>query len=351
MYLEGAKIEGFKYGGVSPLDYSGLKAWYKASDGNEFLKGNLINKWRDLSGNGNHLMPQSGGTSAGELVNTVDGLAVTRLGASNALVSSNPALQQLVSDGNSNSSMLIVMRTANTTASLSNFIRGVPNGSTNTIVFDISQPASLPRIRIIILDNTGTKISIITDAPYFLPNQSAVHTIVNYGYGSSVPTPFQYRFNNDLKTSVNYLGVPVYVPTSNFGILPNPLLYLFKVIIYDNTGKAHKFFDGSGFPAYKAGTTDLRPEFNTDANKGWGDFHINTENPEFNQFFVQKVKIEDTIKRTQGNYATLDSIKILDNNWGKFLMLFMRWMPEHINQRFGTRSVDILFYQDQDILL
>lgn len=120
------------------------------------------------------------------------------------------------------------------------------------------------------------------------------------------------------------------------------LSMLMDTVIYDNNGKAHKFFDGSGFPAYKAGTLELRDEFKNDKNKGWEDFHIDTQNIDFNQFFVQKVKIEDTIKRTQGNYATLDSIKILDTNWGKFLMLFMRWMPEHINQRFGSRKVDII---------
>lgn len=120
------------------------------------------------------------------------------------------------------------------------------------------------------------------------------------------------------------------------------LSMLMDTMILDNNGVAHKFFDGSGFPAYKAGTLELRDEFKNEANQGWEDFHINTQNPEFNQFFVQKVKIEDTIKRTQGNYATLDSIQILDSNWGKFLMLFMRWMPEHVNQRFGSRSVDII---------
>lgn len=120
------------------------------------------------------------------------------------------------------------------------------------------------------------------------------------------------------------------------------LSMLMDVRIKDNNGKEYKFFDGSGFPIYKPGTIELRDEFNNEENKGWQNFNINTENPQFNQFFVSKLKIEDTIKRTQGNYASLDSIRILDSNWGKFMMLFMRWMPEHINQRFGTRSVDII---------
>lgn len=119
------------------------------------------------------------------------------------------------------------------------------------------------------------------------------------------------------------------------------LSMLMDVRITDNNGNTFKFFDGSGFPAYKAGTLELRDEFKNEANQGWEDFSLN-ENPALNSFFVQKVKIEDTIKRTQGNYASLDSIKVLDGNWGKFLMLFMRWMPEHVNQRFGTRSTDII---------
>lgn len=120
------------------------------------------------------------------------------------------------------------------------------------------------------------------------------------------------------------------------------LSMLMDVKIKDIDGKEYKFFDGSGFPAYKAGTTELNDNFKTEENQGWEDFSINVENPSFNQFFAQKIKIEDTIKRTQGNYASLDSIKISDDNWGKFLMLFMRWMPEHVNQRFGTRSIDII---------
>jgi len=120
------------------------------------------------------------------------------------------------------------------------------------------------------------------------------------------------------------------------------LSMLMDTYIKDNEGKEYRFFDGSGFPAYKPGTLTLADNFKNEENNGWEDFHINTENPSFNQFFVQKLKIEDTIKKTQGNYASLDSIQILDNNWGKFMMLFMRWMPEHVNQRFGTRSVDIV---------
>lgn len=120
------------------------------------------------------------------------------------------------------------------------------------------------------------------------------------------------------------------------------LSMLMDVRIKDNNGTEYKFFDGSGFPAYKPGTLILSDAFNNEENKGWENFAINTENPALNKFFVTKLKIEDTIKKTQGNYASLDSIKILDSNWGKFMMLFMRWMPEHVNQRFGTRSVDII---------
>ena len=120
------------------------------------------------------------------------------------------------------------------------------------------------------------------------------------------------------------------------------LSMLMDTIIKDNNGNEYKFFDGSGFPAYKPGTLELRDEFKNDENLGWENFALNDNNPSFNKFFVQKLKIEDTIKKTQGNYASLDSIKVLDNNWGKFLMLFMRWMPEHVNQRFGSRSIDII---------
>jgi hypothetical protein len=119
------------------------------------------------------------------------------------------------------------------------------------------------------------------------------------------------------------------------------LSMLMDVRIKDNSGNEYKFFDGSGFPAYIPGTLQLREEFKNDANQGWETFNIN-ENPELNSFFVEKLRIEDTIKKTQGNYATLDSIQVLDTNWGKLMMMFMRWLPEHFNQRIGKRNTDII---------
>ena len=125
------------------------------------------------------------------------------------------------------------------------------------------------------------------------------------------------------------------------------MLHRFK--IKDKFGKEVLFFDGSGFPAYKPGTLELKDEFkyNIDGsinkeNIGWENFTLDEVNPTYNQFFLQTLKIEDAIKKIQGNYADRDSIQIMNNTYGKLLMTFMRWLPEHLNQRYGKREIDLI---------
>ena len=125
------------------------------------------------------------------------------------------------------------------------------------------------------------------------------------------------------------------------------LTHLASVPIIDNTGKVHKFFDGSGFPGYKQGTLELRDEFkyNTDGtinqdNIGWENFTLNDEST--NDFFVHSQRITDTISKTQGNYADNDSISIMNTTLSKLMMTFVRWMPEHVNQRFGRKDNDVI---------
>lgn len=128
------------------------------------------------------------------------------------------------------------------------------------------------------------------------------------------------------------------------------LSMLMDVTIKDKDGNIHKFFDGSSFPAYKPGTLELKDEFKFNSsgninedNIGWENFTLNDDNKGANQFFISKLKIEDAIKQTQGNYSNTDSIAFTTkNNWGRLVMLFMRWFPEHFNQRFGKRDVNLI---------
>jgi len=71
MYFQGGILEGFKYGGASPLDFTGLVSWHRSTEVT-FLYGSIINTWPDLSGNANHLVSFNGN----KLENTPMGLAV-----------------------------------------------------------------------------------------------------------------------------------------------------------------------------------------------------------------------------------------------------------------------------------
>ncbi|KGO91757.1 hypothetical protein [Flavobacterium subsaxonicum] len=235
MYVQGATAEGIRYGAVSPKDYTGLIGWWKASEGVEFSQGSSISKWKDLSGNENHLVPENGQSSAGRLINTVNGVAITRLGAGNYLVCTNVDMHKTLLDGSPNT-VIIIMRTNNLTSSVT-LIRAWPQIGLNTIIWGINQPDAIPNILSRAYDNTGLKANILSSAPYILPSQGAVYMNVNYGYGSAVVNPYQFFFNNTFKNSAAYSGMPIYVSSNPFSFLPNAAIYMYEIIIYNNTGK------------------------------------------------------------------------------------------------------------------
>ena len=242
MYLQGTIAEGMRYGAVSPKDYTGLIGWWKASEGVEFSQGSSISKWKDLSGNENHMVPQTstGGTTdaAGSLVNTSNGLGITRILSARTLVDVNNNIHPYLCDGGA-FTIVFVLRT-NNLASTANILRPTPQSNKNGIIFSIYQPngATVPQINNMVYDNTGLKASILTAAPYISPSQGAIYMNVNYGYGSAVVNPYQFLFNNVLKASTAYTSAPVYVSGNPFSFLPNAAIYMYEIIIYNNTGKS-----------------------------------------------------------------------------------------------------------------
>lgn len=119
--------------------------------------------------------------------------------------------------------------------------------------------------------------------------------------------------------------------------------------VKDNNGVEHKFFDPKtmAFTIYKPGTLELKPEFSL-YNQNWSTFNFNDTDVLDNDFFLYKERISSAVSELQGNYSNVDSVKIHQKKgvgglkWGKILMLYMRWLPSHINQRFGKRNVDFI---------
>jgi len=236
MYLQGTIAEGMRYGAVSPKDYTGLIGWWKASEGVEFSQGSSISKWKDLSGNENHMVPESNQNTAGRLIGTNNGVAITRLGAGNYLVCTNIDMHKILLDGSPNT-VIIIMSSNNVTSS-QNILRSFPQSGINFYLFAINQTSEVPNILFRSYDNTGLKASILTAAPYISPSQGAIYMNVNYGYGSAVVNPYQFLFNNVLKASTAYTSAPVYVSGNPFSFLPNAAIYMYEIIIYNNTGKS-----------------------------------------------------------------------------------------------------------------
>lgn len=121
---------------------------------------------------------------------------------------------------------------------------------------------------------------------------------------------------------------------------------LMDIKVKDNMGNFYDFFDKKtmSFTIFEPGTMSLKEEFRIPENMGWETFHLQSQEKGrlLNEFFVASVKIDDMIKKTQGNYSKFDSIRIHDHTIGRALMVFMRWFPEHIQQRFGTRTGDVI---------
>jgi len=241
MYFQGGTIQGVTYGGVSPLDYSGLVGWYKASQGVDLINGSSITRWKDLSGNNNHLVPKNltGGTvtQIGSLVNTVNGLGITRILSAGGLTCENPDMHKPLIDG-SPTTVILVLRTNNMTSS-NTLLQALPQSSANTWLFGFNQPVSAnpPQILNRVYDNAGLKVNMLSTAAYVQPSQGAVHSTINYGYNNGVINPFTYLFNNEVKATAAYSGPPVSVTGNPLAFYPNALIYLYEIIIYNNTGK------------------------------------------------------------------------------------------------------------------
>lgn len=141
------------------------------------------------------------------------------------------------------------------------------------------------------------------------------------------------------------------------------------VKIYDAFGKEHRLCNGDGFvfdkngkqiddynyfPAFKPGTLELRDEFKytggafdaqgklrTDIDL---EQFINQENMAYenysstsssNPMAALTIKVSQTISSIQGNYSGTDNLMIMDSIWGKMALMYKRYLPAHMNKRFG----------------
>lgn len=110
------------------------------------------------------------------------------------------------------------------------------------------------------------------------------------------------------------------------------LSVLMDEIIKDNDGNEHYLLDKKTkqfTPFYiKDGVLLIKDEFKN-------SFSLNSD-----QMSRLVNKLETTVSHSQGNYNTYDIMLMKKSWWGRGVMLFKTWLPEHFIRRFGVTSAD-----------
>lgn len=237
MYLNGGSLQGFVYGDLSPLDYTGLAAWYRATDGVELLRGSTISRWRDISGNGRHLtrMDNQGGAATGTVnmivKSTSYGLAVGQVNATTGLgnLSSDP-WHKFIMDGTP-FTILVISRTGSNVGSAPNTtVAGAILNGAGTFTIGAQSNSNMP-----VRWNNHASIDYFG---YLAANQNNVYALNCYGYNNGYNPDMKFFINGTVRTSGNYTSSPVgVIPRGYLWLNPN-LSNLYEVIIYNQAGKS-----------------------------------------------------------------------------------------------------------------
>jgi len=251
MYLKGATLEGAKYGGITPLDFDGLKLWMKSSVGVTFSRGNAVASWQDISPNHINFTPVGATgipqTSAGLLVQSSYGLGYTSPGTgSNLLRADNIPHFNFLLDGSPHTMMVVFQAATTFQASFFGSIPlNPPTGSVATLGIGTSvtsrhiQAVSGTSVNLYTLDVATANTPVISGSSY-------VYEEVNYGFGSGQNPIVFNAFNQVAATSRAAYTNP---PTAGAGYT-NPFCIsqpggknIYEIIMYDHTGKTKAQID------------------------------------------------------------------------------------------------------------
>jgi hypothetical protein len=226
MEFQGGTIEGYNYGALSPLDFTGLHRWHKSTNGIEFAGGSNIARWKDLSGNGLHLNAYNVNSanvnpraSYGRLIQTPYGLAVQGSASDIWLASLDDHKFQY--DGSAFSVILVYRNITTGSVSLTvtrgyNRFTYAPSG--NNIAIRIEAMPSL-------------------DVPLNAAATSYISIVQNYGYQSQTPNA-TVEVNGVMSNQKDYNAVPSNNPSADYWSIRNASnSFLYEIIIYNQTGK------------------------------------------------------------------------------------------------------------------
>ena len=245
MNLEGVKIEGARYGGLTPLDYGGLQAWYKATDGVKLYTGNQVKSWDDLSGNNRHLTAINRGTlaqvnSAGNLINTSNGLAYSNdNGTAGLSCITDYTFKKMLYDGRPMTCITVFKITTFVTSTGFRFLASSISTSGNGFFQHGAPTASYP-IRTL---NQGTIIANNDMVNAFTGTGGHVVSVIDIGYVSSSSTQHRRAFLDGVENNRRkFTSAPSTLDdsTSPFSLQASSNNALYEVILYDNTGKSEQ---------------------------------------------------------------------------------------------------------------
>jgi hypothetical protein len=249
MNLQGATLQGGKYGALSPKDYSGLAAWWRATDGVEFYNGNYVHKWKDLSGNGRDFIAYNPNTStiaenAGTLGNTVNGVGILCSTTNIYVCLEDTTFKKILYEGSPITLIIIyriIIYQSNTgfpflfagqnISSAGRFVVGSPNNGQQIIRTYNSGSNS-------IADNiTGV---------FFSEPGGHILSVLDYGYNSDSPLLHRRSYiDGNLKSEKKFTSPPSALTdttplTLQGGASANAI---YEIILYDNTGKTKAQID------------------------------------------------------------------------------------------------------------
>ena len=125
----------------------------------------------------------------------------------------------------------------------------------------------------------------------------------------------------------------------NQGAIALAILMGTRIMSKDGTVKTTIFDGDTGtFPAHELvdGKLVLKAEFRSEENiSNWEDFAVDEVTLNNNQYLLTKLKIKKAVSKTQGNYDPHDTILMTKGIITKTLVMFLKWMPEHLMSRFG----------------
>ncbi len=237
MNFQGGKLQGFRYGQLSPKDNNGLQLWMRATDGVTFSRGNRMNNvWRDQSSynrllalcNNQGVLQASNNSSV--IVNTAWGLAY--------YTSDVNYSWSAYYDGNFHDFMIngtpftifLVTRTGSTLG-LAPQVNWAGSGLGGSAFLQLASAA-----------NGGIPIRATNHASmdlygYMTTNQNNIYELTCYGYNNGTTPNRRFLINNILRTTGSFSASPVGLTSRGIFSFIAGQAYLYEIIIYNHAGK------------------------------------------------------------------------------------------------------------------